>query len=199
MRCSKNVFPATIALIAGFTAWTCGTGRAQSPVYKNVGRTPTPEEIAAWNISIGPAGKELPPGSGTAQQGAEIYTNKCVACHGKTLEGSASGPRLIGGQGTIGTLQPVRTIGSYWPFATTVWDYINRAMPAGRGGSLSSDEVYALTAYLLYRNDIIKENEPMDAKSLPMVRMPNRDGFVPQKLADIADMRKRGCRAGHCP
>jgi S-disulfanyl-L-cysteine oxidoreductase SoxD len=176
----------------------CATALAQAPSY-NVGRSPTKEEIQAWDISIGPEGKELPPGSGTAKEGAEIFAKKCAACHGATAEGSQLAPRLLGGKGTINTPQPVRTIGSYWPFATTVWDYINRAMPQGQGGSLSAHEVYSLTAFVLFRNDIVKESDVMDAKSLPKVQMPNRDGFVPLRLEDIGDMKKRGCHGGHCP
>jgi cytochrome c len=177
----------------------CAAAWAQAPSYNNVGRSPTKEEIQAWDISIGPDGKELPPGTGTAKQGAEIFAKKCAACHGPTAEGSPLAPRLLGGKGTINTPQPVRTIGSYWPFATTVWDYINRAMPPGQGGSLSANEVYALTAFVLFRNDIIQESDVMDAKSLPKVQMPNRNGFVPLRLEDISDMRKRGCHGGHCP
>ena len=109
------------------------------------------------------------------------------------------GNRLVGGQGTLKSPQAVLTIGSYWAFATTVWDYINRAMPKQQGGSLSANEVYALTAFLLFRNDIIKENDVMDAKSLPKVQMPNRYGFIPPRLEDIPDIQKRGCRLGHCP
>jgi S-disulfanyl-L-cysteine oxidoreductase SoxD len=172
---------------------------AQAPSYNNVGRSPTKEEIQAWDISIGPEGRELPPGSGNAHQGAEIFAKKCAACHGATAEGSPLAPRLLGGRGTINTPQPVRTIGSYWPFATTVWDYINRAMPQGQGGSLSANEVYALTAFVLFRNDIVKEGDVMDPKSLPKVQMPNRNGFIPLRLEDIGDMKKRGCHGGHCP
>jgi cytochrome c len=182
-----------VALAACATAW------AQTPSYSNVGRAPTKEEIQAWDISIGPEGKELPPGSGTAKEGAEIFAKKCAACHGATAEGSPLGPRLLGGKGTINTPQPIRTIGSYWPFATTVWDYIHRAMPQGQGGSLGANEVYALTAFVLFRNDIVKESDVMDAKSLPKVQMPNRNGFVPLRLEDIGDMKKRGCHGGHCP
>lgn len=172
---------------------------AQAPDYANVGRAPTGEEVRAWNIAIGPEGKELPPGSGNAKEGAKIFAAKCAVCHGATAEGTQQGPRLTGGQGTLNTLQPVRTIGSYWPFATTVWDYINRAMPRNNEGTLHPDEVYSLTAFILFRNGIIQENEVMDAKSLPKVRMPNREGFIPQRIADIPDLQKRGCAAGHCP
>jgi S-disulfanyl-L-cysteine oxidoreductase SoxD len=190
--CWSSSFVSMMAFAACAAAW------AQAPSY-NVGRSPTKEEIQAWDISIGPDGKELPPGNGTAKQGAEIFAKKCAACHGPTSEGSQLAPRLLGGQGTLNTPQPVRTIGSYWPFATTVWDYINRAMPPGQGGSLSAAEVYALTAFVLFRNDIVKESELMDAKSLPKVQMPNRNGFVPLRLEDIGDMKKRGCHGGHCP
>jgi mono/diheme cytochrome c family protein len=192
MRCSSLLVP-LMALAA------CGAALAQTPAYSNVGRTPSKEEIQAWDISIGPEGKELPPGSGTAKEGAGIYAKKCAACHGPTAEGSPLAPRLLGGKGTLNTLYPVRTIGSYWPFATTVWDYIHRAMPPNQGGSLSADELYALTAFVLYRNDIIKESDVIDAKSLPKVQMPNRDGFIPLRLEDIHDIDKRGCGAGHCP
>src|ERR1700687_5688377 len=126
--CWSSAFLPMMALASCAAAW------AQAPSY-NVGRSPTKEEIQAWDISIGPEGKELPPGSGTAKQGAAIYAKKCAACHGPTGEGSQLAPHLLGGKGTLTTLQPVRTIGSYWPFATTIWDYINRAMPQGQGGS----------------------------------------------------------------
>jgi cytochrome c len=197
MRCSN--FLIQTMLIPAMALALCVAGMAQAPTYSNVGKAPSKEEIAAWNISIGPEGKELPPGSGTAKEGAAIYAKKCVACHGPALEGSQLAPRLVGGKGTISTLQPVRTIGSYWPFATTVWDYINRAMPPGQGGLLSANEVYALTAFLLYRNDIIQENAAVDAKTLPKIQMPNRNGFTPPRLEDIHDMQRRGCRLGHCP
>jgi S-disulfanyl-L-cysteine oxidoreductase SoxD len=163
-------------------AWAAlASALAQTPSYKNVGKTPSADEIKAWDISVGPAGKELPPGSGTAQEGAPIYARKCQTCHGATLQGNpaAGVPRLMGGQGTLTTLHIQRTIGSYWPFATTVWDYINRAMPPNQGGSLKPDEVYSLTAFLLYKNDIIPESDVIDAKSLPKIQMPNRNHFIP--------------------
>jgi cytochrome c len=172
-------FNRLVAVAALAVTVACVGVLAQTPSYNSVGRTPTQEEIRAWDISVGPAGKELPPGSGTAKEGAAIYTRKCAACHGPTLEGGNGGPALVGGQGTLTTLRVQRTIGSYWPFATTIWDYINRAMPTTQRGSLSANEVYALTAFLLYKNGIIQENDAMDAKSLPEVRMPNRNNFVP--------------------
>ena len=168
-------------LLAPVVMMACAGALAQTPGYQNVGRTPTQEEIRAWDISVGPAGKELPPGSGSAKEGAALYTAKCAACHGQNLEGNGlvNAPRLMGGQGTLTTLQMQRSIGSYWPFPTTVWDYISRAMPTTQRGSLKADEVYALTAFLLYKNDIIKETDVMDAQSLPKVQMPNRNNFIP--------------------
>src|ERR1019366_6843772 len=142
---------------------------------------------------------ELPAGNGTAKDGAKIYAEKCAACHGPSGEGSQMGNRLVGGQGTLTSADPVKTIGSYWAFATTVYDYINRAMPKGQGGSLTPNEVYAVTAFILYRNNIIKESDVMDAKSLPKVQMPNRNGFIPARLEDIPDIQKRGCQTGNCP
>jgi cytochrome c len=178
---------------------TCVAARAQTPTYKNVGKAASEKEIQAMDIAIGPEGKELPPGSGTAKQGAPIYAKKCALCHGRTGEGTLLAPALVGGKGTLSTLHPVMTVGSYWPFATTIWDYVHRAMPQTQEGSLSADEVYALTAFLLYRNAIIQENDVIDAKSLPKVQMPNRNGFIPPQLEDISAIQKRGCRLGHCP
>ena len=146
---------------------------AQSPTY-GVGRTPSAEEIRAWDISIGPTGAELPPGRGTAKDGAQLYVQKgCAGCHGKTgTEGPA--PPLIGKADPKtdpwerGRILPIRA-----PFATTVWDFINRGMPLGREGTLTADEVYVLTAFLLYKNEVMKiEEEVMDAQSLPKVKMP---------------------------
>ena len=194
MRCF-SFLPALVVL--GVAA--CAAAFAQAPNYSNLGRTPSKEEIQAWNQSIGPQGKELPPGSGTAKEGEKIFAGKCAACHGPAGEGSQLAPRLIGGRGALNIPTPSRTLANYWPFATTVWDYINRAMPPKQEGSLRAGDVYALTAFLLYRNEIVPESLVLDAKSLPAVKMPNRDGFVPQGLGDIHDLQGRGCRAGHCP
>jgi S-disulfanyl-L-cysteine oxidoreductase SoxD len=177
----------------------CTAAAAQTPDYKNVGRTPTPQEIQAMDIAIGTDGKELPPGSGNAKTGARLFNEKCAACHGESQEGSPQAPALVGGKGTLTSLHPKMTAGSYWPFATTIFDYIRRAMPRFAEGSLKVDEVYSLTAFILYRNDIIKEDDVIDAATLSKIKMPNRDGFIPQNLDEIHDWKKRGCRLGHCP
>jgi cytochrome c len=175
--------------------WAQGT---DSGKYKGIGRTPTAEEIKAWDISIGISGKELPPGSGTPADGAKVYADKCAMCHGANEQGGI-GPRLVGGKGTLTSAKPVKTIGSYWPFATTVYDVINRAMPYDKPGTLTPNEVYAVTAFILFKNDIIKETDVMDAKSLPKVQMPNRNGFIPERVEDIPNIQKRGCQIGMCP
>ena len=193
MRCSYKLFAFLPFLIVVDAAW------AQAPNYKNVGRAPTQDEIRAWDTAVGPAGRELPPGNGTAKEGAEIFANKCAVCHGPAGEGSQMAPRLVGGKGTLTTPQPVLTVGSYWAFATTIFDFIYKAMPRGQEGSLKPDQAYALTAFLLYKNDIIKETDTIDAKTLPAIKMPNRDGFIPPQLEEIHDIKKRGCRLGHCP
>jgi cytochrome c len=143
----------------------------------NLGRPATPAEIAVWDISIPPDGTGLPPGSGTPEQGASVYTQKCQSCHGEKGAGKPN-DQLVGGQGTLTSKSPVRTIGSYWPYATTVFDYVRRAMPYMQSHSLTDDEVYAVTAYLLHLNGIIGAQDAMNAQSLPQVKMPNRDNFI---------------------
>jgi cytochrome c len=149
---------------------------AQMPTF-GLGRTPTAEEVRAWDIAIGPDGQELPPGSGTAVAGKVVYEKKCLDCHGA---GGKDGKQdvLVGGQGSLGTARPLKTIGSYWPYATTIFDYVRRAMPYPAPHSLTDNETYAITAYVLHLNGIIGPDDVMDAASLPKVRMPNRDGFV---------------------
>ena len=167
---------------------------AQTPRY-NLGKAATTDEIRAWDISIGPDGKELPPGGGSAVEGAKVYAQQCAACHGTTGEDAKGSPRLFGGKGTLNTPMPIKTVGSYWPFATSIWDYVNRAMPRNKPGSLNADQVYGLTAYLLYKNGIVQENDVMDAKTLPKVQMPNRNGFQPP----IPEIVQKHCRTGTCP
>ena len=153
----------------------------QSPTY-GLGRTPTAEEIRAQDISIRPDGKGLPPGRGTAKEGAAVYKQKCAACHGPDGRGGAA-RRLVSPKGEE-LKREGRTLANYWPFATLVYDFINRAMPFRQNGTLKPDEVYALTAYLLYRSDIIREDEALDMTSLPKVQMPNREAFDAPPLAD---------------
>ncbi|WP_232338142.1 c-type cytochrome [Bordetella flabilis] len=148
-----------------------------------LGTPATPEQIAGWNIDVFPDGTNLPPGQGTVQQGKQIYAAQCAACHGAKGEGGM-GDRLEGGMGTLASGKPVRTVGSFWPYATTLFDYIRRAMPLTAPQSLSSDEVYAVTAYLLAMNGIVKDDATLDAAALAKVRMPNRDGFFLQQGAD---------------
>jgi len=168
---------------------------AQMPTY-GVGRAPTAEEVKNWDLTIPPDGRGLPPGSGTAALGKGTFAERCASCHGDKGEDPkyrllAGRPRpltaahlaenidpLLGGQ-------PVLTIGSYWPYATTLWGYIRRAQPFDEPGSLTADQVYAVTAYLLYLNGIIGEQDVLDARSLPQIRMPNRNGFVPDARPDV--------------
>jgi cytochrome c len=155
---------------------------AQLPTF-GMGRAPTAGEVKAWDVTIPPDGKGLPPGSGTAALGKPIYVERCASCHGDRGEDAKYG-RLVGGRGTLNTDKPLLTIGSFWPYATTLWSYINRAQPLDEPGSLTADQVYAVTAYLLYLNGIIGETDVLDARALPQVRMPNRDGFVPDARPD---------------
>ena len=144
----------------------------------NLGRVATPEEIAAWDVSIGPDGFGLPSGGGTPKQGETVYLAKCVACHGEKGTGKPN-DQLVGGQGTLpGDKPPVKTVGSFWPYATTIFDYVRRAMPYNESKSLTNDEVYAVVAYILQLNGVVGENDTIDARTLPKVKMPNRDGFV---------------------
>jgi mono/diheme cytochrome c family protein len=166
-----------------------GAMLAQSPKY-GVGRAATPEEVKAWDISISPDGTGLPEGSGTAVQGKEVYASKCAKCHGGQGQGGDEGP-LVGGQGTLRTPKPLKTVGSFWPYATTLFDYTRRAMPFKQPGTLTPNQVYAVVAHVLFLNGIIGENTVMDAKSLPQVKMPNRGGFVPDSRPDVGPRRAK--------
>jgi hypothetical protein len=150
----------------------------------NLGRVPTPEEFKDRDISVFPTGAGLPPGDGSAKEGRSIYVAQCASCHGEHGEGHGANPPIAGGLGTLKSEAPLTTVGSYWPYATTVWDYINRAMPYREPGSLSPHEVYSVTAYVLYLDGIVSESEVLNAKSLPKVKMPNRDGFVSDPRPD---------------
>ena len=156
---------------------------AQSPRY-GIGRQPTPTEIAAWDIDVRSDGKGLPKGSGTVGQGREVFAQHCAACHGAEGRGGQA-DALVGGFGTLTKPSPVRTIGSYWPYAPTIFDFVRRAMPFDRPQSLTDDDVYAVTAYLLNLNGVVGGEATLDATSLPAIAMPNRDGFVSDPRPDI--------------
>lgn len=156
------------------TQMTSAPAPAKGP---NLGRAASAQDIAAWDISIPPDGSGLPAGSGSVRQGAAVYAGKCIACHGDKGAGKPA-DALVGGIGSLATNAPVRTVGSYWPYATTLFDYVRRAMPIQSPLSLSNDEVYAVTAYLLNLNGIVGADAVMNAQALPQVKMPNRDGFI---------------------
>jgi cytochrome c len=166
------------------------TTRAQSPAgtTSGVGRPPTPEEIRELASAIAPDGSGLPAASGTVAAGRELFAAQCARCHGPNGQG-AVGPVLVGGRGTLVTPRPLKTVGSFWPYATTLWDYINRAMPFDQPGKLTPSEVYAASAYLLNLNGIIADDAVMDRTTLPKVRMPNRDGFVADPRPDLGVTR----------
>jgi cytochrome c len=161
-------------------------GAANAADAPRFGQPITPAEIAVWDISIPPDGTGLPPGSGTAAQGEKVYAERgCAACHGEKGAGGMSGPLVGGGPLDAKDRDPQKLIGNYWPYATTVFDFTRRSMPWQAPKTLTDNEVYALTAYILALNKIIGDTDVMDAQTLPKVKMPNRDGFIskyPQKF-----------------
>jgi S-disulfanyl-L-cysteine oxidoreductase SoxD len=170
---TRNIIPALI--LSAILRASLSPALADSP---NLGQVATPQQIAVWDTSIGPDGAGLPAGRGTATQGEAVYNEFCSGCHGEKGVGKPN-DRLVGGQGTLaGERIPVKTVGSYWPYATTLFDYTRRAMPWNAPKSLSDEQVYAVTAYILALNGIIGANDEMNAQTLPKVRMPNRDGFI---------------------
>jgi mono/diheme cytochrome c family protein len=148
-----------------------------------LGRPPSADEIAAWNIDVRGDGAGLPPGHGSVAEGQALFADKCAGCHGAKGQGGAA-PALVGGIGTLKAKKPLRTVGSYWPYAPPVFDYIHRAMPFTAPQSLSADETYAVTAYILALNGLVPADAVMDRESLPKVAMPNRNGFVPDPRPD---------------
>ena len=156
-------------VLATSPAWAAGP---------NLGTPIAPADLAAWSINVLPDGTNLPPGSGTMAQGAGIYAQKCAMCHGENGKGGVNAA-LVGGE-PIKAIDSTRTIANFWPYSTTVFDYIRRAMPWPQPRSLTDDEVYALTAYILAQNKLIGEKDVMNAQTLPKVKMPNRDNFIPR-------------------
>jgi len=171
-----------LALLAGVALAFATSAHSQSPY--GIGRPATPAEIAGWNIDIDREGHNLPPGSGSVSHGHEIFDQQCAACHGAQGEGGV-GDRLVGGQGTLATKTPVRTVGSYWPYAPTLFDYIRRAMPQNAPQSLSNEDVYAVSAYILNLNGLLPADATLDAKTLSAIKMPNRNMFTGDPRPDV--------------
>lgn len=174
---ARVTLTALLWLTALASCSTIAPGGQHAEASHDIGTPLTEQDLAAWNIDVAPDGRGLPAGSGDVATGAHVFAAKCSACHGAQGEGGL-GDQLIGGQGTLTGAKPKRTVGSYWPYATTLFDYIRRAMPYNAPESLSADEVYAVSAFLLNRNGIVPANTTLDAASLPRVVMPNRGGFV---------------------
>lgn len=178
-----------VAALAGATS-----ALAENPY--GIGRPATPAEIAGWNIDIDRYGNNLPPGSGSVSHGHKVFDQQCAACHGAKGEGGV-GDRLVGGQGTLATAKPVRTVGSYWPYAPTLFDYIRRAMPQNAPQSLSNDDVYAVSAYILNLNGLLAADATLDARTLSAIKMPNRDKFVGDPRPDVKNPEcMTDCAAG---
>ena len=174
MDANRYINIALLVVTIGMPLGCTSSYQAQSPI--GLGKPITENQIQAWNIDVGPSGVGLPPGSSTAIIGEKLYQQQCASCHGDQGQGGVAN-RLVGG-GSLNTNSPVKTVGSFWPYSTAIFDYVKRAMPHQAPQSLTDDQVYAATAYILYLNKIIPKDAVMDAKTLPLVKMPNRDGFI---------------------
>jgi cytochrome c len=180
---------------------TAAAGTHTSGKY-GIGRKAKPEEIAGWDIDIRPDGQGLPPGKGTVQEGEAIYTERCAMCHGEFGESAGRWPILAGGVGSLASHDPVKSIGSYWPYPSTVIDYIRRAMPYGNAQSLTNDELYAVTAYVLYLNDIIKDEDfELNAQTFKSIKLPNEPNFFDddRERAERAFWKKEPCMKNCAP
>jgi S-disulfanyl-L-cysteine oxidoreductase SoxD len=167
-----------------------------APKRLGIGRLATPAEIAGWDIDIRPDGHGLPVGKGTVKQGEPLYLERCAACHGEFGESAGRWPILIGGAGTLASHDPVKSIGSYWPYASTVMDYIRRTMPFGNSQSLTNDELYAVTAYVLYLNDVIKDERfELNERNFTSIKLPNQPNFVDddREVAEREFWRRTPC------
>ena len=163
-------------------AFIASPGKAQQRY--GIGQLATPGQVKAWDIDVAPDGKNLPAGRATVAQGKQIYAAQCAACHGEQGQGGL-GDKLAGGRGTLATPAPVKTVGSFWPYATTLFDYVRRAMPLNAPQSLSAEEVYAVSGYVLHLNGLLSEDAVVDAKTLTELKMPNRNGFISDPRPDV--------------
>ncbi len=177
--------PRTILVGAAVSLALTTPARAADTAFLGIGHVVMPAQIAGWDIDVRADGRGLPQGHGSVREGEKIFAENCAACHGAKGQGKPA-DQLVGGFGTLATSKPVRTVGSYWPHASTLFDYIRRAMPFNSPQSLSADQVYAVSAYILYLNNIVLEDTVLDAASLPRVEMPNRDGLTsPDPRPDV--------------
>lgn len=185
-----------IALIAGLTVGM--TASLSTAEEYGLGREALPAEIEAWDVAIMPDGRGLPEGSGDVWAGDEAFGTYCASCHGDFAEGVGNWPGLAGGRGTLDRADPVKTVGSYWPHLSTVWDYVNRSMPYGYAQSLTTDEVYAITAYILYSNNIVDDDFTLSHENFAEVEMPNADGFIvdDRSETEYPDWRREPCMEG---
>lgn len=193
---SKFLETALVALVLTAVATPALAGKM------NLGRDATNAEVSAWDTDVRPDGKGLPEGKGTVAEGEVVYAEKCASCHGDFGEGIDRWPVLAGGQGSLQSERPVKTIGSFWPYLSTVFDYVNRAMPFGHASSLQADEVYAITAYLLNLNDIVDADFELSKQNFVTIRLPNEANFIEDQrpdtpvLATGAEPCMKDCKPG---
>jgi cytochrome c len=197
---SKLVLAAVVALFAGSALAQEKTlpaqpGIAFPPQSLGIGRPVTKDEIKGWDIDVRPDGHGLPAGKGSVKQGEALYQERCAACHGEFGEGKDRWPALIGGSGKLTDDDPKKGVGNYWPYATTLFDYIKRAMPFGNAQSLADDEVYAITAYVLHLSDVLKDDAVLDRDSLLKIKLPNAANFIPDPRPDVkATLCMKDCK-----
>jgi S-disulfanyl-L-cysteine oxidoreductase SoxD len=205
-----SLAPTLSAMIIAFAAWHSAAEAQQRPPTPTaqpatkkagLGREAHPDEVKAWDIAVRPDGKGLPPGKGSVKQGEELYQAQCAACHGEFGESAGRWPMVAGGQGSLKNEGPEKTIGSFWPYASTTFDYIKRAMPYGNARSLTDDELYAVTAYVLFLNDVVKEDFELTRENFPAVQLPNAKGFYDddRETTEKHFWRKEPCMANCKP
>jgi len=183
------------SLLGLLVALLANVSSAEDSAYYGYGKTATLNEISGWNIDVRPDGQGLPPGAGSVEDGEYLYEDKCAQCHGSFGEGNNQFPALAGGEGTLTDQRPHRTVGSYWPYTSTLWDYINRAMPYAQPESLSDSEVYAITAYVLFLNDLVDDDFVLSFENFSTIDLPNKSNFVPDSRPDTFNVRcMRGCK-----